>query len=267
MLISHPQVKNNQMRELPHHLFRYRPIPRALVIDPMFWFATISCALCSSRRHHSSKELNTDRKTYADALDVSLVDNDRKLECIPIEIDENGVEVVVYKSSEKNVQSENELRLCNVPVEAWTMKGVSALTSRIGKPLIMDSVTASKCKQGIGLVRFARVLIEAKNKDQVAKDKTPEKDIKDSQKKEVLVDKGEWIEEEDVLEEVSDIAKTMQGNAVKGMEDGELWKDLEIYRRIVRTDPWLLSGDMNVTLASNEHSVGGSNVSSDMKDF
>ncbi|GKE16937.1 hypothetical protein Tco_1424514, partial [Tanacetum coccineum] len=139
------------------------------------------------------------------------------------------------------------------------------------------------------------------------------------QKKEVLVDKGEWFEEEDVLEEVNDIAKNMQGNVVKGMEDGVCailetqlkskrindvcdriygrWSWITNMRhcnkgcrimigwnedavsifvdhmarqsmlRLVGTISWFLSGDMNVTLAPNEHSVGGSNVSSDMKEF
>ncbi|GKE68854.1 RNA-directed DNA polymerase, eukaryota, reverse transcriptase zinc-binding domain protein [Tanacetum coccineum] len=41
-----------------------------------------------------------------------------------------------------------------------------------------------------------------------------------------------------------------------GMERKKLWKDLEIYKRIVGKEPWFLSGDMNVTLAPNEHSVG-----------
>nr|GFB12655.1 zinc knuckle CX2CX4HX4C [Tanacetum cinerariifolium] len=39
-------------------------------------------------------------------------------------------------------------------------EGISALASRIGKPLVMDVVTASKCRQRIGMLRFARVLIE-----------------------------------------------------------------------------------------------------------
>ncbi|GKG02731.1 RNA-directed DNA polymerase, eukaryota, reverse transcriptase zinc-binding domain protein, partial [Tanacetum coccineum] len=59
------------------------------------------------------------------------------------------------------------VRLCNIPVEAWTVKGDSALASRIGKPLIMDDVTASKCKNGVGLVRFARFLIEVNAKKEM----------------------------------------------------------------------------------------------------
>nr|GFB12233.1 RNA-directed DNA polymerase, eukaryota, reverse transcriptase zinc-binding domain protein [Tanacetum cinerariifolium] len=142
---------------------------------------------------------------------------------------------------------------------------------------------------------------------------------------EKLVDKGEGnakeSKEEDVLEEINEIAKNMKENDVKGMdgevlgcrilvgwnddevsvlvihmarqyvllemktsnntklygsfiyaanggiEMKELWKDLEIYRRIVGKDPWSFSGDINVTLNPNEHSVRGSNMSSDMKDF
>ncbi|GJV18759.1 RNA-directed DNA polymerase, eukaryota, reverse transcriptase zinc-binding domain protein, partial [Tanacetum coccineum] len=45
------------------------------------------------------------------------------------------------------------VKLCNVPLEAWTVKGISALASRVGKPLVMDYVTANKCKQGIGIAR------------------------------------------------------------------------------------------------------------------
>nr|GEX13801.1 RNA-directed DNA polymerase, eukaryota, reverse transcriptase zinc-binding domain protein [Tanacetum cinerariifolium] len=42
-----------------------------------------------------------------------------------------------------------------------------------------------------------------------------------------------------------------------GIERKELWKDLEIYKRIIGKEPWFLREDMNVTLALNEHSVGG----------
>nr|GFA31388.1 RNA-directed DNA polymerase, eukaryota, reverse transcriptase zinc-binding domain protein [Tanacetum cinerariifolium] len=51
-----------------------------------------------------------------------------------------------------------------------------------------------------------------------------------------------------------------------GLERKELWKDLEIYKRIVRNEPWFLYGDLNVTLRPSEHSIGGSNISNDTKD-
>nr|GEY81866.1 hypothetical protein [Tanacetum cinerariifolium] len=46
-----------------------------------------------------------------------------------------------------------------------------------------------------------------------------------------------------------------------------LWKDLQIYKRIVDNEPWVLLGDMNATLAPNEHSTGGSRMTSDMEEF
>ncbi|GJZ95394.1 putative reverse transcriptase domain-containing protein [Tanacetum coccineum] len=52
------------------------------------------------------------------------------------------------------------MRLCNVPLKAWTNKGISALASRIGKPLIMAARTAEMCKLGVGRIGYARVLVE-----------------------------------------------------------------------------------------------------------
>ncbi|GKC16208.1 zinc knuckle CX2CX4HX4C containing protein [Tanacetum coccineum] len=45
-------------------------------------------------------------------------------------------------------------------VQKWDINGISALASRVGRPLVMDNVTASMCKMGIGRVGFARVLVE-----------------------------------------------------------------------------------------------------------
>ncbi|GJZ06098.1 RNA-directed DNA polymerase, eukaryota, reverse transcriptase zinc-binding domain protein [Tanacetum coccineum] len=63
-----------------------------------------------------------------------------------------------------NVVNGKEMRLCNLPLEAWSINGISALASRIGKPLIMDAMTASMCKHGTGRIRYARVLIEVQAK-------------------------------------------------------------------------------------------------------
>ncbi|GJX68210.1 zinc knuckle CX2CX4HX4C containing protein [Tanacetum coccineum] len=49
------------------------------------------------------------------------------------------------------------IKLCN---EAWTNKDISALASRIDKPIKMDVVTASMCKMGVGRFGYSRVLIE-----------------------------------------------------------------------------------------------------------
>nr|GFA12258.1 hypothetical protein [Tanacetum cinerariifolium] len=50
--------------------------------------------------------------------------------------------------------------MSNIPYEAWTAIGISALASRIGKPLIMDVVTDDMCQAGMAINSFARVLVK-----------------------------------------------------------------------------------------------------------
>ncbi|GJX96967.1 RNA-directed DNA polymerase, eukaryota, reverse transcriptase zinc-binding domain protein [Tanacetum coccineum] len=52
------------------------------------------------------------------------------------------------------------VKLVNLPLKAWTVKGLSALASRLGRLVMMDYVTTKMCNQGIGRLGFARVLIE-----------------------------------------------------------------------------------------------------------
>ncbi|GJY06333.1 zinc knuckle CX2CX4HX4C containing protein [Tanacetum coccineum] len=52
------------------------------------------------------------------------------------------------------------VKLANVPLEAWSIEGISALASGLGKPLIMDNMTANMCYTGMGRLEFARVLVE-----------------------------------------------------------------------------------------------------------
>nr|GEV83697.1 zinc knuckle CX2CX4HX4C [Tanacetum cinerariifolium] len=48
------------------------------------------------------------------------------------------------------------------------MKGINALAGRVGTPLVMDNISASMCKQGIEMVRYAMVLIEVSAKKELA---------------------------------------------------------------------------------------------------
>ncbi|GJX34585.1 RNA-directed DNA polymerase, eukaryota, reverse transcriptase zinc-binding domain protein [Tanacetum coccineum] len=50
--------------------------------------------------------------------------------------------------------------MIDVPLEAWSTEGISALASSLGKPLIMDNMTAKRCQYGEGRLDFARVLVE-----------------------------------------------------------------------------------------------------------
>ncbi|GJT58679.1 RNA-directed DNA polymerase, eukaryota, reverse transcriptase zinc-binding domain protein [Tanacetum coccineum] len=52
------------------------------------------------------------------------------------------------------------VRMTDVPLKAWSIDGISALASSLGNPLIMDNMIASMCHNGIGMMDFARVLVE-----------------------------------------------------------------------------------------------------------
>ncbi|GJR43472.1 RNA-directed DNA polymerase, eukaryota, reverse transcriptase zinc-binding domain protein [Tanacetum coccineum] len=52
------------------------------------------------------------------------------------------------------------VKIVNVPLEAWSVKGISAMASSLGKPILMDSMTAAMCHKGIGSISYARVLAE-----------------------------------------------------------------------------------------------------------
>ncbi|GJU68679.1 RNA-directed DNA polymerase, eukaryota, reverse transcriptase zinc-binding domain protein [Tanacetum coccineum] len=52
------------------------------------------------------------------------------------------------------------VKINNVPLEAWSAKGISALASGLGKPILMDTMIATMCHKGIGSLGYARVLVE-----------------------------------------------------------------------------------------------------------
>ncbi|GJU62426.1 RNA-directed DNA polymerase, eukaryota, reverse transcriptase zinc-binding domain protein [Tanacetum coccineum] len=242
------------------------------------------------------------------------------------------------------------VKLCNVPIEAWTVKEISVIASKVGKPLVMDAITTlfndyrvfghadSSCyrkesnkaasgvykkdnanvqsedhdtnaskevndgsvevrnRKNVGIdnkvkrknykanpqpIKFGsniKTMYQAKNKNQVVKEKTPvktlekstermlsannegksksnkkkwfvHKDILEAMKRsankfsmfemydrELLVDKGKEgggkekgnDEEEDVLEEMNGIAKSMEGDDVKGCRLMVGWNEDEV---------------------------------------
>ncbi|GKC37658.1 RNA-directed DNA polymerase, eukaryota, reverse transcriptase zinc-binding domain protein, partial [Tanacetum coccineum] len=52
------------------------------------------------------------------------------------------------------------IRLYNVPLEAWSINGISTISSRLGMPVKMDHMTVEMCKEGYGRLGYARVLVE-----------------------------------------------------------------------------------------------------------
>ncbi|GKC25428.1 RNA-directed DNA polymerase, eukaryota, reverse transcriptase zinc-binding domain protein, partial [Tanacetum coccineum] len=56
--------------------------------------------------------------------------------------------------------------LLNIPLEAWSVRGISTLDRRFGRPIKMDQVTANMCRAGTGRLGYARVLIEINAADE-----------------------------------------------------------------------------------------------------
>ncbi|GJV05765.1 hypothetical protein Tco_1343421 [Tanacetum coccineum] len=50
--------------------------------------------------------------------------------------------------------------MTGVPLEAWSVDGISASASSLENPLVMDTMTANMCHNGMGRLDFARVLVE-----------------------------------------------------------------------------------------------------------
>ncbi|GJS90677.1 RNA-directed DNA polymerase, eukaryota, reverse transcriptase zinc-binding domain protein [Tanacetum coccineum] len=54
--------------------------------------------------------------------------------------------------------------LVNVPLKALSVTGINTLANRLGRPVVMDQMTANMCKNGTGRLGFARFLVEVEAK-------------------------------------------------------------------------------------------------------
>nr|GEX42686.1 RNA-directed DNA polymerase, eukaryota, reverse transcriptase zinc-binding domain protein [Tanacetum cinerariifolium] len=66
--------------------------------------------------------------------------------------------VVIVKESPYKILI--RIRLYNVPPKAWSIKSISAISSRLGRPMMMDQMTSDMCKERSGRLGYARVLVE-----------------------------------------------------------------------------------------------------------
>nr|GEV73045.1 ATPase, F1/V1/A1 complex, alpha/beta subunit, zinc knuckle CX2CX4HX4C [Tanacetum cinerariifolium] len=76
----------------------------------------------------------------------------------PLVVQKWSIDMCMDKAEPKRIPVWVKMR--NVLMEAWSVKGISALASSIGKPVIMDDITTRMCITGIGRIGFARVLVE-----------------------------------------------------------------------------------------------------------
>ncbi|GJW46743.1 hypothetical protein Tco_0078389 [Tanacetum coccineum] len=75
-----------------------------------------------------------------------LIIGSQNLNIIPTKIDSNGNEVVVFDE----VLVAKGSKRWEMTVVAYTTNGISALASKVGKLMVMDAVTTTMCKNGVG---------------------------------------------------------------------------------------------------------------------
>ncbi|GKC89584.1 RNA-directed DNA polymerase, eukaryota, reverse transcriptase zinc-binding domain protein [Tanacetum coccineum] len=125
------------------------------------------------------------------------------------------------------------IKLVNVPLEAWSVEGLSSLSSSVGKPILMDTTTAAMCHTGNGSFDYTKVLVEMdtekkfkneveiqyrdnmnKVKDMISYFK--EKWKKDRRKEEQEKNVGTVVE--DVMEDITGTTKLIKDNVMTGIE-------------------------------------------------
>ncbi|GJR36054.1 RNA-directed DNA polymerase, eukaryota, reverse transcriptase zinc-binding domain protein [Tanacetum coccineum] len=116
------------------------------------------CPKSAAKSNVSEIKDNHDNTSYANVLNQKL---DNKLTLTPSVVGDDGVEdPSVCLERTEPIKLPLWVKFRNLPLEAWSAKGISAIASRLGNPLIMDQVTTQMRNLGNGRVGFARVLIE-----------------------------------------------------------------------------------------------------------
>ncbi|GJY17405.1 RNA-directed DNA polymerase, eukaryota, reverse transcriptase zinc-binding domain protein [Tanacetum coccineum] len=93
----------------------------------------------------------------------------------------------------KYVLENSPWMMYDVPLEAWTSKGIRTQASGLGKPITMDDMTAKMCQYEKGRIGYARVLVKV----------SAEKEFKDFIKIEYMDNKGNMIRTKKVNVEYS----------------------------------------------------------------
>ncbi|GKD71847.1 zinc knuckle CX2CX4HX4C containing protein [Tanacetum coccineum] len=116
--------------------------------------------------------------TYANMVKKDEVLINKNLIFIAPKItDDGGVKVLFDEEIDPEIGMEKLkhktlpiwVKLVNIPIEGWSMEGINALASSLGKPNIMDAITTYMCQFGVGRTDYARVLVEIKAKKDAIK--------------------------------------------------------------------------------------------------
>ncbi|GJU58168.1 reverse transcriptase domain, reverse transcriptase zinc-binding domain protein [Tanacetum coccineum] len=76
----------------------------------------------------------------------------------PLVVQKWDPDMNIIKSEPKSIPM--WVKMYNVPLEAWNVKGIRSIASRVGKPVMMHQVTVNICHSGVARLGYARVLVE-----------------------------------------------------------------------------------------------------------
>ncbi|PWA85467.1 ATPase, F1/V1/A1 complex, alpha/beta subunit, Zinc knuckle CX2CX4HX4C [Artemisia annua] len=103
-------------------------------------------------KNNAEVQVSTD-STLGDKQNVNKVENTK--------VEVSNMQKTGYSYANATSQNLLDKNLISIPTDA--------LTSRVGKPLIMDAITTLMCKLGVGRIGFARVLVEVTAKKDLPK--------------------------------------------------------------------------------------------------
>nr|GEW71594.1 ATPase, F1/V1/A1 complex, alpha/beta subunit, zinc knuckle CX2CX4HX4C [Tanacetum cinerariifolium] len=147
--------------------------------------------VCVSKKllDNDVKEIDNLKKgSYVSARNKNVLESDNKLFSVPTSVNKKKDDVVILDEDLVNRGSEKwKFTVCGYFFgssmhdyevkynlrrirEAWSIKGISTVSSRLGRPIMMDEMTSNMCNRGTRRLRYARVLVEIEaNKGQEQK--------------------------------------------------------------------------------------------------
>ncbi|GKF08932.1 hypothetical protein Tco_0043156 [Tanacetum coccineum] len=115
-----------------------------------------TCEECQNVEKCSSNNVSPNKLTD----DKHTIDSNGEQNSLSTVINEIGQKFVIFDDELVMEGSKKwEMSACGYFV-GYRMS-MQELTSRVGKPLIMDAMTTKMCNEGLGSLRYARILIEA----------------------------------------------------------------------------------------------------------
>ncbi|GKE05064.1 RNA-directed DNA polymerase, eukaryota, reverse transcriptase zinc-binding domain protein [Tanacetum coccineum] len=119
---------------------------------------------CERGRHGLGEMFSNDNEVYyfkfknKEGLNFVLENNPWMVSGRPLIVQKRSPKVTLDKHKLEKIPL--WVNMFDIPLKAWNNKGISQLASSIGKPLIMDVMTANMCQYGRGRLGYARVWVE-----------------------------------------------------------------------------------------------------------